>query len=404
MLAVAVAARVAYWVLITPHYVPVSDAAQYQQLAHSLATGRGFDMTYPQLALHPTAFRPPVYPALLALVFWLTGSALWAGRLLNLVIGVGVVALTIRSGQLVATRRAGLLAGLAVALYPPLIANDVVLLSEPVSLLLILALVLALGRRRVVLAGVLCGLLILARPSAQGIAVVVAGWLIWQMGWKRSATFLIAAGVTITPWVVRNWVQLGSPLLVTSNGYNEAAIYSPAARAHNGFVDPISDPAFKPFRLAQFNEVGWQRDLQHLALESVRQHPSQVPHVVARNLQEIFELRPSLGRQGEIWDGRNLSFVHWTLPLFFLVTVVGLIGVGLRWRNPIMKLLAFIAGYFLLTSLFLVAPPRLRAPFDLVCCIGVGVALDIALQRRGATRTPPDIASRALGVEAADGT
>ena len=99
MLAVAVVARVLYWFLITPHYVPASDASQYQEIAHNLVTGRGFDMYFPQLALHPTAFRPPVYPVLLATVFWLTGSALWAGRLLNLVIGVGVVALSIRTGQ-----------------------------------------------------------------------------------------------------------------------------------------------------------------------------------------------------------------------------------------------------------------------------------------------------------------
>jgi 4-amino-4-deoxy-L-arabinose transferase-like glycosyltransferase len=381
VLAVAVVARVLYWVLITPHYVPVSDAAQYQQIAHSLATGRGFDMTYPQLALHPTAFRPPVYPAILAVAFWLTGSALWAGRLLNLLIGVGVVALSMRTGQLVANRRAGLVAGLAVALYPPLIANDVVLLSEPVSLLLILGMVLALGRRRVALAGVLCGLLILARPSAQGIALVVGAWLIWQVGWRRCAQFLVVAGLVISPWVVRNWVQMGSPVLVTSNGYNEAAIYSPVARQAGGFVDPVFNPAFARFRLAQFNEVGWQRDLQHLALASIRQHPSQVPRVVARNTAALLELKPSYGRQAEIWDGRNLTFVAWTMPLFYLVTLVGLVGLGLGWKDSIMKLLAFIAGYFLLTSLFLVAPPRLRAPFDLVCCIGVGVAVDAALRR-----------------------
>jgi hypothetical protein len=237
---------------------------------------------------------------------------------------------------------------------------------------------------------VLCGLLILARPSAQGVALVVAIWLIWQLGWKRCAQFLIVAGVVIAPWVVRNWVQLGSPVLVTSNGYNEAAIYSPAARARDAFVDPVFDPAFARFRLAQFDEIGWQRDLQHLALESVRQHPSQVPRVVVRNTEEVFELRPSLGRQAEIWDGRNLTFVHWTTPLFFVVSVVGLIGVGLAWKDPIMKLLAAIAGYFLFTSLFLVAPPRLRAPFDLVCCIGVGVAVDVALRHR----SPPSVARR----------
>ena len=47
-----------------------------------------------------------------------------------------------------------------------------------------------------------------------------------------------------------------------------------------------------------------------------------------------------------------------------------------------MGFLFLIAGYFVLTSLFLVAPPRLRAPFDLLCCIGVGIAVDAGLRRR----------------------
>ncbi len=106
---------------------------------------------------------------------------------------------------------------------------------------------------------------------------------------------------------------------------------------------------------------------------------------MARNTAAIFELKPSFDRQAEFWDGRNLTFVDATMPLFYLVTIIGLTGVALRWRDPIMKLLAFVAGYFLLTSLFLVAPPRLRAPFDLVCCIGVGVAVDAALRRRQQT-------------------
>ena len=103
---------------------------------------------------------------------------------------------------------------------------------------------------------------------------------------------------------------------------------------------------------------------------------------MVRNAAAIFELKPSYNRLAEIWDGRNLTFVDATMPLFYLVSVVGLIGVGLGWKDPRMRLLAFIAGYFLVTSLFLVAPPRLRAPFDLVCCIGVGVAVDAALRRR----------------------
>jgi 4-amino-4-deoxy-L-arabinose transferase-like glycosyltransferase len=383
VIVVALVARLGYWALVTPRYVPDSDAQQYQEIAHNFATGRGFDMVFPQLALHPTAFRPPLYPLLLSVVDWSTGSSLVAGRALSLVLGLGVVLLTMRLAREIATRRAGLLAGLIVALYPPLLANDTVLLTESVSLLLMLALLLALHRRRVVGGAVLCGLLILARPSAQGVAVVVAAWVLWQVGWRRALSFVGIVGLVVAPWVVRNWVQLGSPVLVTSNGFNLAAMYSPAARARGAFVDPVFDPAFQSLRMAQFDEVGWQRDLQRLALASLRRHPSQVPRVVARNTTAMFELRPDLNRPAEIEDGRNLTFATWTLPLFYAVTIVGLIGVIRRWREPTVLLLMLIAAYFTATSLVLVAPPRLRAPFDLMCCIGCGLLADTYLTKRG---------------------
>ncbi len=394
VIALALIVRLGYWVLLTPRYVPRSDAQQYQEIAHNLATGRGFDMVFPQLALHPTAFRPPLYPALLAVVDWATGSSLVAGRALSLLLGLGAVLLTMQFGRAVATRSAGLLAGLVVAVYPPLLANDTVLLTESVSLVLMLALLLALHRRRVLGGAVLCGLLILARPSAQGVAIVVAAWVLWQVGWRRALSFVAVVGLVVAPWSVRNWVQLGSPVLVTSNGFNLAAMYSPAARARGSFVDPVFDPSFESLRLAQFDEVGWQRDLQRLAFDSLRRHPIQVPKVVARNAAAFFELQPDLDRPAELEDGRNLTFATWTLPLFYAVTVAGLIGVVRRWRDPTVLLLMLIAGYFTATSLVLVAPPRLRAPFDLMCCIGCGLLADAYLRRRQG-RLSPDRSSTA---------
>ena len=267
------------------------------------------------------------------------------------------------------------------ACYPPLIANDVVLLTEPLSLALVLGVVLALSDRRIVVGGVLCGLLVLTRPSAQGIALVVAIWLVTQVGWARALAFLAISVLVVTPWIVRNWVQLGAPVLVTSNGFNMAAIYSPEANADQHFVDPVFDRRFDDLRLLQFDEVAWQRRLQHLAWTSIKDDPGQVGRVVGRNLLYFFEVRPWANRQPEELDGRNLDFRAWTLPGFYLVSTLGLAGIALCWRNPVTWLLVAMVGYFTLTSLGLVAPPRLRAPFDLLCCMGLGVTVDRALRR-----------------------
>src|SRR5207302_6631986 len=134
---------------------------------------------FPQLALHPSAFRPPLYPVVLGGAYRVFGSSVVVGRVLNLAIGVGVVVLVFCVARRIATPRAGVAAALIAAVYPPLLANDVALLTEPLALLLLLGMVLALGRRNVVWGGVLCGLLVLTRASAQGVALVVGVWVLW---------------------------------------------------------------------------------------------------------------------------------------------------------------------------------------------------------------------------------
>jgi len=46
-------------------YKPRSDANHYQAIASAFANGDGISARFPFTYLHPTAFRPPLYPALL---------------------------------------------------------------------------------------------------------------------------------------------------------------------------------------------------------------------------------------------------------------------------------------------------------------------------------------------------
>ena len=371
--ALAAVSRVLYWVLVTPNYTPDSDAAQYQLLAENLAAGRGYSLVFPGLVTHPTAFRPPLYPLLLAGSYKVFGTHLMVGRGLNLTIGVVVVVLVYLLAERLGGSIAGLVAGAVAAIYPPLIANDVVLLTEPLSLALLLGMLLAFSYRKWWLAAGLCGLLVLARPSAQYLVLVVTVWALWQFGWKRALGLLGIVGLVISPWVVRNWVQLGSPVMVTSNGFNWAAVYSPQAESHGGFVDPSRDPGFEDYRLLQQDEVAWQSALQRLAFANLRRHPSQVAWVVQENAVAYFELDPSRNRGSESLDGRNLDFRDATLPLFYVVTTLGLVGLVVSWRKPLVVLVLGLVAYFVATSLVLIAAPRLRAPVDVLCCVGVGL-------------------------------
>lgn len=388
VLVVALLARLGYWVFITPDYSPDSDAAQYFDLARNIVNGHGYAMTFPQLELHPTAFRPPGYPSALAAVFKVFGvhMGVGAGRALSLVCGLVAIALVYMLVRRISTPLAAMVAGLCMALYPALIANDTVLLTESMSLALLAGVLLALVARRWPLAAVLCGMLILTRASAQYLMFPLALWVLWQLGWRRALGFLLIVAAVLSPWFIRNQIQLGSPYFVTSNGFNLAGTYSPAARESQRFVDPVVDDRFKKFRLAQFNEGDWQDQLQAFAIIDLRSHPSQVPGVLFRNAQHLFEFTPAFNEWAENADGRNIDFRNATLPLFYVVTALGLFGLIVTRREPSVVLIGAVAAYFVLGSLVLVSPPRLRSPFDLCCCIGVGLAAQWWSVRRGTGR------------------
>ena len=183
------AVRLVYLVAFARDYTPRSDAQHYQDIATAFANGDGIAAPFPFTYLHPTAFRPPLYPALLGAVYWITGVHVGVGQLVNVALGAAVVVLAAMLGAQIAGYRAGVAAGIAVGVYPPILANDVVLLSEPLSLVLLLGMILLLVRNRPTWAGAACGLLVLTRPSAQLLVIVVAAWLIWRAGWARGCSF-----------------------------------------------------------------------------------------------------------------------------------------------------------------------------------------------------------------------
>jgi 4-amino-4-deoxy-L-arabinose transferase-like glycosyltransferase len=381
--------RLAYWAIVTPRWTPVADADQYVQLSHSLADGRGFGLVFPQFAHHPTAFRPPLYPLLLTPTAWLFGDALWPGRLLNVVLGTVVVVLAAVLAARIGGRRAGLATGAMVAVYPPLLANDTITLTEPLGLALLLAAALLIEDRRWVWGGVATGCILLTRPNGYLVVAILAAWAAARLGRRAAVGVVLVALAVFTPWLVRNAVQVGTWRPTTSDGFTLAAIYAePAQRAHT-FVDPVYASEYDDarHRWAQFDEAAWSEVLSADATEGLRSHPGYVLTVVGRNARGFFEISPGLNRWPEWNDGRNAGFRDRTRPLFYVVTVVGLIGLARYRRDRRVIVLAALVAQFVLLSLVLVAPPRLRAPFDLLMCVGVGLALADATAGRTPSRT-----------------
>lgn len=183
ILLIAAAVRLLVTVL-SPHYLPTNDAADYDRHAVAIATTG----SYPLSGLGgPTAFRLPAFPVLLAGVDKLVGvgapSTRWeAGRIAEALLGVIAVGLIGLIARSLWGSKAALLSAALAAVYPPLLLVGSSLLSEPLYIALTLGAVLAaLAHRRsahplghAVLAGVLTGLAALTRGNGIFVLLPVA--------------------------------------------------------------------------------------------------------------------------------------------------------------------------------------------------------------------------------------
>ena len=193
------------------------DPDNYLPLARSLAAGQGLI-----LGGRLTAYRPPLYPIVLApLVLALGDQATWAIGLLHMALGAataGLTGLTALAWKMGARR--AFLAAAIVAVDPVLVWQSRFVMTETFTAFLLIAALAALtlpGWRGALLGGCLFGLGGLSRPSMLVGAVLanLAAFLAVP-GTRRQRligglVMSLAMAATLVPWAARNSLDLRRP-------------------------------------------------------------------------------------------------------------------------------------------------------------------------------------------------
>ena len=387
---VSVVATSLYWAWFQRHYRPLSDANHYDGIARNIAAGRGFSHVYPGIAVHPTAFRPPLYPSLLGLVYRATGPRVGAGMALNLGLGAAAAVTLYALVHHIAGERPAVLSGVFFALYPPLLANNVALLTEPLGMILLFGSLWALLRGRVWVAGALGGLFALTWTSGQLYLVLVTCWVLVSLGWRRAVALAVTGVAVVLPWCMRNESRLGTFSLNTSNGFNLTATYSAEANSKKTyFVDETVDPRFDTvkWRGSQLREAEWDSLLRRHGIDGLLANPGHVFTLMHHNLGEMLERKPTDTRLADAVDGRARTVRDIGVHLFPFVTVLGLAGLATHWRRTGVRLLAGATTYFVLLDLATIMAPRLRGVFDATCCVGLALLVDRVRRRDGPEMT-----------------
>ncbi len=193
----------------------------------------------------PTAYRPPLYPLMLAPCLALGPWSRAAIGVLHVGLGVATVWLTFRVAQRWGLGRWALPAALLVALDPILLRQSTLIMTETSAALLAvatLALLTAADRRpsagRALAAGACVALAALCRPAFLpwlGLGAVILPWsaskahgmqpvgftgseVIQFRVFKVLLAFIIGAAIVLAPWVIRNHLQFGRPIVSTTHG------------------------------------------------------------------------------------------------------------------------------------------------------------------------------------------
>ena len=193
---------------------PVVDARTYTEDARYFS-----DVSF---AGRPAPFwQPPLYPVLLGVLFALAGDDLYLPRLIQAVLGALVCVLICLVGYRVFGAGIGLGAGIAAALYGPLIYFGGELLPTLLACCLNLLVLWVLMAGRYLLAGVLLGLSALAVANILLFVPVLLGWIFAGLRPTRrltaAALLLLGCALVIAPVAYRNWAVGGDLVLISHN-------------------------------------------------------------------------------------------------------------------------------------------------------------------------------------------
>ncbi len=213
-----------------------ADPDSYRQLAENLLATGSYARALPLdnhpdgATLLPTAYRPVLYPLLLAISSRAGEVSLVAVGMGHLVIGLLTVALVFH----LALRwklwpLPAALAALLVAADPILVYQSSFIMTETLATLLAVACWWQLSRwserptlGNLLASGALLGLAMLCRPTFLPWAALVMVVIAWQSrGRQRIVAPLVLALAmlaTLSPWLVRNYVQFGRVVVATTHG------------------------------------------------------------------------------------------------------------------------------------------------------------------------------------------
>ena len=362
-----------------------------------LATG-----TYGFIPGHPSAYTQPLYGWFLIPLYWIFGRSWETVGIAQICVSVCTVLVVWQIGRRWLSPAAGLLAGLGVALHPYLIWHDVHMNREILDQLLAAALVYLtlhaaerFGWKRAAMLGAVLGLAILGNVRLAALPFLVGAYLLWRSGISRRTllsglALLAAAGIVVSPWLVRNRADVGCWTITTDARAlwkaNNLGTYP--TLEHGGWIDNVPIPkSFPPDPqeiyvhwqktgiVVPYDECAQMTGYEHKVTAFWIHHPGAKAKLVPLDLQwlwqpSVVETAASPGAGGWIGRLRSTAEPVYVVPLYVLAAV-GLFLVP----RALAALALLLLAYQSLVAMIFVGSTRYRVPWDFLLDLLAAAAL-----------------------------
>jgi 4-amino-4-deoxy-L-arabinose transferase-like glycosyltransferase len=398
-LALGVAIRVTY-VLATRHLALAGDSIEYDAEGKLIAAGHWFYTAVPYGVLHAGAWKAPGYPAWVGIWYSLIGHHPVAVRLLQVPFGALTIVLTWVLARRLFGPRVAMGAALLVAVYPLAWQYEELLYSESMSTPLLLGVLIVIftgtvTKRRAALCGLLVGLSLLVRPSAEFLLLgALVAWIAARgvrQGVLLTAVAAVVAALVVAPWTIRNAVVLHGFVPVS---LQDAALYGTfnSQAAH----DPVWPYAWRPDPPGYADVLHPARPLSDIQLRSrlisralsyISAHPAAVPAAFFWNgLSRLWDIRRRSRSLTEVpFEGRSRLVSQIGLDIYDVLLPLALFGLwrARRRRGLVVGLLAIALGAAVVYTAD--SGTRYRAPLEpvivvLACAgvLGARVSMEVA--------------------------
>lgn len=304
----------------------IFDPSLYRHSGVHIGSGNGY-LSYGD---NPTAYYPPGYPYFIGLLYLvarvvsLTDSYTLIIGLVQALLSAGTILLVGLIAQRIAGRTAGLVAAVCFAMWPSAIVYTSIILSETLYMFLLAGFVLSAmylpsaqeltdcrnrsgvdgdsrrGSMSLLLrspafwsTGLFLAAGVLTRPQSALIGIPVLAIVWWSAGIslrvvvERTVLLIVAVVVVLTPWTIRNAVQLDGFVPLSNNtGHNLCIGFNP--NATGGFMLPDICDQTDPYVTSTAAELEHNAVNQRVALRSIRDDWARLPALSVKKLWYTF--------------------------------------------------------------------------------------------------------------------